>query len=214
MVPAVGRCIAAASHAFESDGGGSQHETDGPIDPSIHPSIGSDRIHPSKKCAQKILQRTTTQNDPKFILFVHTDRTHGIPKKDMNGHTPIDRNTHDATLVDARRSDLTPLETHQRKRRRDDDLVLLDDRQRQLYTRTQRHTTLQLNFQVDKMREVISIHIGQAGVQTGNSCWELYCLEHGIQPEYVRGGSVSFSSLRRMRVRVRFAPCLVRVVCT
>ncbi|CEF68211.1 Alpha tubulin-like protein [Strongyloides ratti] len=33
------------------------------------------------------------------------------------------------------------------------------------------------------MREVISIHIGQAGVQIGNSCWELYCLEHGIQPD-------------------------------
>lgn len=31
------------------------------------------------------------------------------------------------------------------------------------------------------MREVISIHIGQAGIQTGNACWELYCLEHGIQ---------------------------------
>uniref|UniRef100_A0A0K0FWB0 Tubulin alpha chain n=1 Tax=Strongyloides venezuelensis TaxID=75913 RepID=A0A0K0FWB0_STRVS len=29
-------------------------------------------------------------------------------------------------------------------------------------------------------REVISIHIGQAGSQIGNSCWELYCLEHGI----------------------------------
>ncbi|CEF67689.1 Alpha tubulin-like protein [Strongyloides ratti] len=29
-------------------------------------------------------------------------------------------------------------------------------------------------------REVISIHIGQAGAQIGNSCWELYCLEHGI----------------------------------
>ncbi|KAB7495493.1 Tubulin alpha chain [Armadillidium nasatum] len=35
----------------------------------------------------------------------------------------------------------------------------------------------------DKMRECISIHIGQAGVQIGNSCWELYCLEHGIQPD-------------------------------
>jgi len=30
------------------------------------------------------------------------------------------------------------------------------------------------------MREVISVHIGQAGCQVGNSCWELYCLEHGI----------------------------------
>ena len=31
------------------------------------------------------------------------------------------------------------------------------------------------------MREVISLHIGQAGVQIGNACWELYCLEHGIK---------------------------------
>jgi tubulin alpha len=30
------------------------------------------------------------------------------------------------------------------------------------------------------MREIISIHIGQAGVQVGNACWELFCLEHGI----------------------------------
>jgi tubulin alpha len=33
------------------------------------------------------------------------------------------------------------------------------------------------------MREVISIHVGQAGVQVGNACWELYCLEHGIQAD-------------------------------
>jgi hypothetical protein len=33
------------------------------------------------------------------------------------------------------------------------------------------------------MRECISIHVGQAGVQMGNACWELYCLEHGIQPD-------------------------------
>ncbi|CAM8955527.1 unnamed protein product [Rhodiola kirilowii] len=37
-----------------------------------------------------------------------------------------------------------------------------------------------LDFAV-KMRECISIHIGQAGIQVGNSCCELYCLEHGIQ---------------------------------
>ena len=30
---------------------------------------------------------------------------------------------------------------------------------------------------------MISVHVGQAGVQMGNSCWELYCLEHGIQPD-------------------------------
>ena len=33
------------------------------------------------------------------------------------------------------------------------------------------------------MREVISLHVGQAGVQIGNACWELYCLEHGINPD-------------------------------
>lgn len=32
------------------------------------------------------------------------------------------------------------------------------------------------------MREIISLHIGQAGVQVANACWELYCLEHGIKP--------------------------------
>ncbi|XP_047098359.1 tubulin alpha chain-like [Schistocerca piceifrons] len=31
-------------------------------------------------------------------------------------------------------------------------------------------------------RECVSLHIGQAGVQIGSACWELYCLEHGIQP--------------------------------
>ncbi|KAH3779277.1 hypothetical protein DPMN_157078 [Dreissena polymorpha] len=36
-----------------------------------------------------------------------------------------------------------------------------------------------INFQ----RECISIHVGQAGVQIGNACWKLYCLEHGIQPD-------------------------------
>ncbi|XP_030301771.1 tubulin alpha-4 chain isoform X2 [Calypte anna] len=32
------------------------------------------------------------------------------------------------------------------------------------------------------MRECILVHVGQAGVQIGNACWELFCLEHGIQP--------------------------------
>jgi len=33
------------------------------------------------------------------------------------------------------------------------------------------------------MRECISIHVGQAGCQIGSTCWELYCLEHGIQTD-------------------------------
>ncbi|XP_076811890.1 tubulin alpha-2 chain-like [Clavelina lepadiformis] len=32
-------------------------------------------------------------------------------------------------------------------------------------------------------REVISLHVGQAGVQIGSSCWELYCAEHDISPD-------------------------------
>ena len=32
------------------------------------------------------------------------------------------------------------------------------------------------NGRSGEMREIISIHIGQAGVQIGNSCWELFCL--------------------------------------
>lgn len=32
-------------------------------------------------------------------------------------------------------------------------------------------------------RECLSIHVGQAGVQIGNACWELYCLEHNIKPD-------------------------------
>jgi len=33
------------------------------------------------------------------------------------------------------------------------------------------------------MEEVITIHIGQAGCQSGNNMWELLCLEHDITPE-------------------------------
>eukprot|EP00069_Balaena_mysticetus_P005761 bmy_18217T0 len=33
------------------------------------------------------------------------------------------------------------------------------------------------------MHKCISIHVGQAGVQIGSACWELYCLEHGVQPD-------------------------------
>ncbi|XP_038129997.1 tubulin alpha-8 chain-like [Cyprinodon tularosa] len=51
------------------------------------------------------------------------------------------------------------------------------------------------------MRECISIHVGQAGVQIGNACWELYCIEHEIQPDghiqsemRTGGGDDSFST--------------------
>ena len=37
----------------------------------------------------------------------------------------------------------------------------------------------------------MAIHIGQAGIQIGNSCWELFCLEHGVDAEGRRTGSES-----------------------
>lgn len=33
------------------------------------------------------------------------------------------------------------------------------------------------------MHKYIFIHVAQAGVQIGNACWGLCCLEHGIQPD-------------------------------
>merc|ERR1711992_423281 len=57
------------------------------------------------------------------------------------------------------------------------------------------------NTTTNTMRECISIHVGQAGVQMGNACWELYCLEHGIQPDgqmpsdkTIGGGDDSFNT--------------------
>ncbi|PPS20536.1 hypothetical protein GOBAR_AA00053 [Gossypium barbadense] len=41
------------------------------------------------------------------------------------------------------------------------------------------------------MREIISVHIGQAGIQVGNSCWELYCLEHEIHPDGIMPSDTS-----------------------
>ena len=32
------------------------------------------------------------------------------------------------------------------------------------------------------MKEILSLHLGQAGCQIGHACWELFCLEHGLQP--------------------------------
>ncbi|XP_067665474.1 tubulin alpha chain-like [Haliotis asinina] len=44
------------------------------------------------------------------------------------------------------------------------------------------------------MRECLSIHVGQAGCQMGNACWELYCLEHGIQADGHRPSGKSLDS--------------------
>jgi len=36
-------------------------------------------------------------------------------------------------------------------------------------------------------REIVSLHIGQAGVQLGQACWELFCHEHGIEKDGILG---------------------------
>ena len=45
------------------------------------------------------------------------------------------------------------------------------------------------------MREILSIHLGQGGIQTGNACWDLYCLEHGIQFDSTVPGDLTIGSV-------------------
>ncbi|NXD72187.1 TBA2 protein, partial [Eolophus roseicapillus] len=40
-------------------------------------------------------------------------------------------------------------------------------------------------------KECVSGHIRQAGIQMGNSCGELYCLEHGIRPDGIVSSNAS-----------------------
>jgi len=65
------------------------------------------------------------------------------------------------------------------------------------------------------MREIISIHIGQAGVQTGNACWELFCLEHGIKPDGTMSveasGDNSFQTFFNETGRGKYVPRAVMV---
>ncbi|CAF4997479.1 unnamed protein product, partial [Rotaria sp. Silwood1] len=56
------------------------------------------------------------------------------------------------------------------------------------------------------MRECLSIHIGQAGVQIGNTCWELFCLEHGIQPDGKMSSDNIISEIRNGAYRQLFHP--------
>jgi tubulin alpha len=52
------------------------------------------------------------------------------------------------------------------------------------------------------MKELISIHVGQAGVQVGNACWELFCLEHGVQPD---GSVTSYDQRERESLATLFS---------
>ncbi|KYK63785.1 putative alpha-tubulin I, partial [Toxoplasma gondii TgCatPRC2] len=71
------------------------------------------------------------------------------------------------------------------------------------------------------MREIISLHIGQAGVQVGNACWELFCLEHGIgsggrRVDQVNGGDFissdsSFNAFFAETAQKQYVPRCVMV---
>ena len=63
------------------------------------------------------------------------------------------------------------------------------------------------------MREVISLHIGQAGCQIGEKCWELYNLEHGMSPDghatkdsTSQGGDLHFKSIYSVNPAGNFTP--------
>lgn len=60
------------------------------------------------------------------------------------------------------------------------------------------------------MRECLSIQIGQAGVQIGNACWELYCKEHGIGKdgtlENASGDGSTFSTFFEETGSGRYVP--------
>nr|KAF6379116.1 hypothetical protein mMyoMyo1_009950 [Myotis myotis] len=51
---------------------------------------------------------------------------------------------------------------------------------------------------VATLHECISIHVGQASVQIGNACWELYHLEHDIQPDDQMPSDMTLGSGREM----------------
>ncbi|KAL3311284.1 Tubulin alpha-3C/D chain [Cichlidogyrus casuarinus] len=66
------------------------------------------------------------------------------------------------------------------------------------FTKNQEHGEFKYDeYVIDLQRECISLHVGQAGVQIGNACWELYCLEHGILPD----GKVDSTNLQDLGSR-------------
>ncbi|KAK7850471.1 tubulin alpha-4 chain [Quercus suber] len=64
------------------------------------------------------------------------------------------------------------------------------------------------------MRECISIHIGQASIQVGNACWELYCLEHGIQLPTFAFQCNDFGSVLRVSLQNPFEYAYDDSLCT
>lgn len=53
------------------------------------------------------------------------------------------------------------------------------------------------------------MHVEQAGMQIGNACWELFCLEHGIQPgrTITNGLANRFHAYRFRRIHALSGDC-------
>jgi len=59
------------------------------------------------------------------------------------------------------------------------------------------------------MKEVIVLHVGQAGCQVGHAVWELFCLEHGIRPDGImqyKMGDDSFQTVFMETGHGKFVP--------
>ncbi|XP_053319685.1 tubulin alpha-8 chain-like [Spea bombifrons] len=65
----------------------------------------------------------------------------------------------------------------------DDEILEMPPQPISLQELRSREAGVCLTLFISAQRECISVHIGQAGVQIGGACWELYCLEHGIHPD-------------------------------
>lgn len=62
----------------------------------------------------------------------------------------------------------------------------------------------QFNDVIIFQKEIVQIHVGQAGVQIGSACWELFNLEHAVQPngmlahEYIKPMSINAESVNNI----------------
>ena len=139
-------------------------------------------------------ERTTARDHQKSIhwyyKYTQYDSTYTIQRRQKTKSVQSGKGK-DSNRNGWMRTGVVPRASHARARRDSPQRHRLA--RRYLTTRTrglysialERRTNERTNERTNDMREVISVHIGQAGIQTGNSCWELYCLEHGIQPECV-----------------------------
>ena len=47
-------------------------------------------------------------------------------------------------------------------------------------------------------KEVISLHVGQAGINIGSGLWELFCLEHGLNPDGTFNAAQELGNVRNL----------------